>query len=281
MYLAVKHKKDQKGLCENEIKAVPLHPKSKNMQNTNTHQKASKELENIIDEFHRDTSAKQRYASYDFCYGYFQTHRHHLVENMELSCLHLWSYLASWGMLRGSSKLLQECSMKSLSEVINYIDRLPEKIWNIDVPDYAYDEVQDKIINIYTDLKKRIADIKFEEDNTSVSPTKTLVTKIMLGTLGSIPAFDNNFVKAFKKEFSNAYQCPKCSRRESAKCAFSDLNRTSLSCIYCFYFDNKKVLDNIHYPVIGFNGKRLMNLTYKKAKLIDMYGFSIGLRCNE
>lgn len=272
-------KKDQQGLCGNGEKAVLLPAKSKNMQNTYTHHKASKELEYVIDDFHRDTSAKQRFASFDFCYGYFQTHRHHLVENMELSCLHLWSYLASWGMLRGSSKLLQECSMKSLSKVVKYIDRLPERVWNIDVPDYVDEDVLDKILNIYTDLKERIADIKFEEDNTSVSPTKTLVTKIMLGTLGSVPAFDNNFVKAFKKEFSTAYQCPNCCRKKSAKCAFSELNRISLNSIYCFYLDNKKVLDNIHYLVIGFNGKPTMNLTYKKAKLIDMYGFSISMKC--
>lgn len=278
MYLAVKHKKDQKGLYKNEIKAVPLHPKSKNMQNTNTHQKASKELGNIIDEFHRDTSAKQRYASYDFCYGYFQTHRHHLAENMELSCLHLWSYLASWGMLRGSSKLLQECSMKSLSEVINYIDRLPEKIWNIDVPDYTSEEILDKIVKIYSDLQERVAGIKFEEDSTGVSPTKTLITKIMLGTLGCVPAFDNNFVKAFKNEFSNTNQCPNCNRKMSPKCAFSDLNKVALKCIYCFYHDNKQILENRHYPVIGFNGKQTMNLTYKIAKLIDMYGFSKGAK---
>jgi len=242
------------------------------------HQIEKDELRRVISEFHQETSAEQRYASYDFCYGYFQTHRHHLTENLELSCLHLWAYLASWGMLRGSSKLLQECSMKSLSNVIKFLDKLPEGTWGIDIPDYANSEVLEKVVDIYRELKDRISDIKFDEDDTGVSPTKTLVTKIMLGTLGCVPAFDNNFVKAFKSEFATEYKCPSCERKESGKCAFSYLNTSALNCIYCFYIDNKNTLDNIKYPVIGFNGKQTMSLTYKIAKLVDMYGFSVGSR---
>lgn len=241
-----------------------------------THQIKTEELTNAIERFHKQTKAEQRYASYDFCYGYFQTHRHHLTENMELSCLHLWAYLASWGMLRGSSKLLQECSMKSLSNVIRFLDKLPERVWNIDIPDYARSDVQDEIVKIFEKLRNQITDIKFEEDDTCVSPTKTLVTKIMLGTLGCVPAFDNNFVKAFKSEFAAEYKSPSCDKKETEKCAFSRFNTTALNCIYCFYIDNKNTLDNIKYPVIGFNGKRIMNLTYKIAKLVDMYGFSVG-----
>ena len=100
----------------------------------------------------------------------------------------------------------------------------------------------------------------------------------MLGTLGCVPAFDNNFVKVFKNEFSNTNQCPNCNRKMFPKCAFSDLNKVALRCIYCFYHDNKQILENRHYPVIGFNGKQTMNLTYKIAKLIDMYGFSKGAK---
>ena len=222
------------------------------------------DVKEVVDSFHKKVSANRRYASYDFCYGYFQTHRHHLVENMELSCLHLWAYLASWGMLRGSSLLLKECSMKVLSNVITYLDGLPESIWSIDVPKYKNKGVKRNISNIYNELQKKIRDIKFEDMNKHVSATTTLVTKIMLGTLGCVPALDQNFVIAFKKEF------------DESGCNFSELNEDVLNCIYDFYNDNRDLLHPALYRVIGFNGKPTMKLQYKFAKLIDMYGFNIG-----
>ncbi len=58
----------------------------------------------------RDPGA--RYASFDYCFNHFQEHRTAVAEwgepaGMEVSCLHLGFYLASWGMLRGSAELLQ------------------------------------------------------------------------------------------------------------------------------------------------------------------------------
>ena len=62
--------------------------------------------------FMGDRTAEQRYASFDYCFNYFQSFRETgrtvglaAPENMLLSCLHLGFYLASWGMFRGSSDL--------------------------------------------------------------------------------------------------------------------------------------------------------------------------------
>jgi hypothetical protein len=56
----------------------------------------------------------ERYTSFDYCFNYFQLHREQsklpeLVrgEALQLSCLHLGFYLASWGMLRGKADLLK------------------------------------------------------------------------------------------------------------------------------------------------------------------------------
>ena len=53
-----------------------------------------------------------RYTSFDYCYNHFQLHRERgalselvVGPNLQLSCLHLAFYLASWGMLRASSAL--------------------------------------------------------------------------------------------------------------------------------------------------------------------------------
>lgn len=58
---------------------------------------------------------RARYTSFDYCFNYFQSHREQgklpdllRGEALQLSCLHLGFYLASWGMLRGSSELPSE-----------------------------------------------------------------------------------------------------------------------------------------------------------------------------
>src|SRR6266536_362827 len=63
----------------------------------------------------RGMQAGERSASFDYCFNYFQSFREEdKIENlaepshMEGSCLQLAFYLASWGMLRGSSFLLEK-----------------------------------------------------------------------------------------------------------------------------------------------------------------------------
>src|ERR1700733_4094512 len=72
-----------------------------------------------------------RYASFDYCYNYFQMYREQAdvsavaaTANIELSCLHLGFYLASWGMLRGSTDLLKR-SIKHLEPVVAAIAEAP------------------------------------------------------------------------------------------------------------------------------------------------------------
>ncbi|MBR4704116.1 MAG: hypothetical protein IKP02_00755 [Paludibacteraceae bacterium] len=215
------------------------------------HQIKTEELKNAIERFHKQTKAEQRYASYDFCYGYFQTHRDNLLDNLELSCLHLWGYLASWGMLRGSSELLQ-CSPAALKNLITYFDSIRNSsIWDIDVD--VYPQNLDIILNVYADISKIL------EDRLYVTPSKTLVTKIMLGVFGCIPAFDTYFTDTFHKLYKGFYKCEK-----KELCYIED-----------FYRKHQYIIDNMNIPVIDFNG-RMTEIKYTKAKLIDMFGFTIG-----
>ena len=63
-----------------------------------------------------------RYVSFDYCYGYFQSNKGQLAgDNMEISCLRLWAYLASWGMMR-NQKLLQNSNYKVLENTIITIE---------------------------------------------------------------------------------------------------------------------------------------------------------------
>jgi len=68
-----------------------------------------------IAEYLKERSSEERYASFDYCYNYFQSFYENgdikaiaFVENIQLSCLELGFFLASWSMFRGSSFLIEK-----------------------------------------------------------------------------------------------------------------------------------------------------------------------------
>ena len=207
-----------------------------------------------LDNYRSHVTEMSREASYDYCYGYFQTHRHYLAANMEISCLQLWSYLASWGMLRGSSALLNYCNMKVLSEIITYLDRLTDDYWELDLPDYKDEEHREKAIKVYKEIKTKLS-----------HPTETLITKIMMATIGCVPALDGYFAEFIRDEF----------KEEVPYCGFRSVTHRALKYFNTFYVANQN--DFVSYQqkcrVVDFNGNPT-NFFYTKAKLLDMYGWN-------
>src|SRR5688572_2023526 len=133
-----------------------------------------------------------RYASFDYCFNYFQEHRESgrigdlaSPSRLQESCLHLGFYLASWGMFRGSAELLQR-SAKFLEPVIKAIVSASTDIWGIDAN--AYDE---KGIAAVRGVASHVK-WAFPEGGSDI-----LITKIMLGVFGCVPAFDGNFKVGF------------------------------------------------------------------------------------
>lgn len=194
-----------------------------------------------------------RYSSFDYCYNYFKSGKN-LKSDMEKSCLVLGFYLASWGMFRGSSFILQR-SAKHFEKTIEYINGLDRSYWEIDVD--SYDENITKIIEVYKEIKKKIVD----EGKAHL----TLVTKVMLGVFGFVPAYDNYFTDTFRGMYSD--------------CGFRRFNKDSLECIEKFYYANKKVIDDLAKATKTYDFKtgKPGGISYTKAKIIDMYGFQIGL----
>ena len=222
------------------------------LQNQLSPHLADELVKTLIDVFMKKRSVNLRDASYDFCYLYFQRNKGHLADNMECSCMHLWSYLASWGMLRGSSALLQ-CSPAVLKEVIKYFDSISmSAIWSADVDIYDR-KTKQLIIDVYN----KIASIL--NNNTHNAPSVTLVTKIMLGVFGCVPAFDTFFTKTFRVLYDD----------------FKSVREAELNDINNFYIKHKAIIDKIIIQVIDFDGNPT-NFYYKKAKLIDMFGFMVG-----
>ncbi|MFH0733108.1 MAG: hypothetical protein V1773_01500 [bacterium] len=224
------------------------------MVNTHCVKCAVKEFKDIIEPDHR-------YSSFDYCYNYFYNKRGtELTNDIEKSCLVLGFYLASWGMFRGSSFLLQK-SAKYFQKTIEYIATLDEKIWLIDVPDYI-DDIN-IITEIYTNLKSTLIP-KGKKD-------LTLITKVMLGVFGFVPAFDKYFTDAFREIY----------KKEG--CGFSSFNAKSLGHIYSFYKANRDEIDNIadNTYTFDFLTNEKTQIHYPKAKIIDMYGFTVGLKMVE
>ncbi|MDZ4064216.1 MAG: hypothetical protein U1E22_06045, partial [Coriobacteriia bacterium] len=133
-----------------------------------------------------------RYTSFDYCFNHFQAFRKQSEVNalaseqdLQLSCLQLGFYLASWGMLRGSSALLRN-SVKVYAPVIDLIASTDADIWTIDAGDYD-DAACATIIDVSESLRSALP----------AGASDILVTKIMLGVFGCIPAFDTNFKRGF------------------------------------------------------------------------------------
>lgn len=225
---------------------------------------AKSDIDQCIEVFLSRHDVNSRYASFDFCYNYFQTNKGQLSADMEKSCFVLWGYLASWGMLRGSSELLQR-SPHALEVLIKYFDNISTNvIWNIDVPDYA--QHYEDIISVYKQIDTILCELLSRNKGVSI----ILVTKIMLGVFGVVPAFDTYFTQTFNLEFKND---------KEYHSSFSRVDKNSITCIYQFYLSNKEYFDNKEVHVISFDGV-VTKRKYKIAKLIDMYGFTKAIKYN-
>lgn len=207
------------------------------------------EIEKYVGDFLTKTEKHHRYRSFDFCYSHFYFSKLKNKIDIEASCYVLWSYLASWGMLRGSSFMLQK-NPSYLSELVEYIYRKDIHIWQIDVENYSEENI-DLIMQIYGDIKDCL--IKNNEKDL------VLVTKILLGVFSIVPAYDTYFCETF---------------REFSECKFRVFNEDSLRLIRDFYLSNVEIIDNLknQSTVYDFNNNPT-NLKYKQAKIIDMYGF--------
>lgn len=196
-----------------------------------------------------------RYASFDYAFNYFQSQRERdaigdiaSMSQMQLSCLHLGFYLASWGMLRGSGDLLQR-SIKFLEPLVTVIAAAPPMMWEIDAHSYSDDAwwmLEEFAGRIRTALGT---------ERTSARASDTMVTKIMLGVFGCVPAFDTNFKGGF---------------------GVSTFSRSALQQVAEFYHSNAATIERYRWPTLDFDSGRDSSRRYTRAKVIDMIFFVEG-----
>ena len=179
------------------------------------------DIEKVVTDFISQSKPNDRYTSFDYCYNYFRT-TDDLLRDVEKSSLTLGFYLASWGMFRGSS-FLRRKSVKFFEEPVVYISGLDKSVWQIDVDNYTDANIE-KIKEIYAEIKESL--IKNGERDL------VLVTKILLGVFGFVPAFDRYFADTFKEILGG-------------QCGFTRVNNNSLSLIKDFDEANRETIDRL------------------------------------
>ena len=141
------------------------------------------------------TNANGRSRSWEHCYRVFRDARTDPSPDYDYLSLHLAFYVASWGMYRGSSFLLQK-DYKVLSPVVEEVLK-PEYdcLFGVACVDLRELEVQARLTNVYDYIADYFRPIRDEvagrEVASPVSPV--LITKILMGTLGCVPAYDRFF----------------------------------------------------------------------------------------
>ena len=197
-----------------------------------------------------DRKPTKRYASFDYCFNYFQEHRENgrlddllKGEAVQLSCLHLGFYLASWGMFRGAAQLLQR-SVRTYAPVVEALVGAPAHLWTMDADGFDEAAITD-VRSFARTLRSALHD----------AASDTLVTKVMLGTMGCVPAFDNNFKKGFRCSTFG----PKALRR-----------------IGQFYWDHVDAIEAGRERTLDFDTGEATERRYTRAKVIDMIFFVEG-----
>ena len=121
-------------------------------------------------------------------------------------------------------------------------------IWDIDADCYTSVNIQ-KIFNFEEILQQKLPSLK----SSLASPT--LVTKIMLGVFGNVPAFDTYFKNGFR---------------------VYTFSIKSLSRIGEFYRDNVDVIEKYRINTLDFLSGKPTERRYPRAKVIDMIFFIEG-----
>lgn len=204
-----------------------------------------------IHAYHGDLAGDKhhRFRSWEHCYLFFQrTPPAEIANHRDEAALQLAFYLASWGMYRGSSFLLKH-AYTAHSGVIDCL-AAPEfgTLWQSD-----FGAVEGDVALIPTVIAAvqgvRNAYAPFGQ------PTDTLVTKVLLGTFGCLPACDRYFLGGFKsKGFRYSY-----------------VNKTFVERLLHFCRANLAELRSEQERIESTSGVR-----YPLMKLVDMYFWQLG-----
>ncbi len=196
-----------------------------------------------------------RYLSWEHCYSNFIKARIQEKPDIDYLCLQLAFYLASWGMYRGSSFLLQKDYKVHTKVVKEILKKKYDSLAGIDCKDYYKESNQKLLMDLYSKIveiyKPYRQDIK-EDDKETVS--STLITKILMGTLGCVPAYDRYFISGIKNR----------------KVTTGNFNIQSILKLVDFYVENMDSFEPVRKKM------KVNGLPYPQMKMLDMGFWQLG-----
>ena len=223
--------------------------------------KSAKMLIQSSSEFYRRLKEDEfgRYRSWEHCYYCFFEARGKKKPDVDYLSLQLAFYLASWGMYRGSSFLLQKDYKVHIPVVEEILNKRYDCLFGLECRDLQKDEVWDCLCSLEEYLKRyydgvRRSIVEFADVKKGISDT--LTTKIMMGTLGCVPAYDRYFVEGVKDR----------------KITSGIYTRKSLLQLAEFYEENREKLEEVR------SNMKVYDLPYPQMKLLDMGFWQIGFK---
>jgi len=168
--------------------------------------------------------------------------------------LQLAFYLASWGMYRGSSFLLQHAYTVHRPVIDVLVNPRFETLKD---PSFGTRAADLQLVPIVSELVAAVkaAYLPFARRISAGDPTDTLATKVILGTIGCLPACDRYFIDGFK----------------SQSFPDSSLNRKSISKVVDFCQANAAELRSQQASL-----EETCGIRYPIMKLVDMYFWQLG-----
>ena len=201
-----------------------------------------------------------RYRSWEHCYVAFASYREDKLseDSLDSLSLHLSFYLASWGMYRGSSFLLQKDYRVHAAAIKELMRDEYAGLWALKCENAADQlgrlfALANSLEKIYSGVRSSAyASIKRGIPKQSVSDT--LITKILMGTLGCVPAYDQYFCAGMIK----------CGIKPA------QFKHESIENLSRYYVENSGDFENWRQAVSGGG------VEYPQMKMLDMYFWQIG-----
>ena len=162
-------------------------------------------------------------------------------------------------MLRGSSWLQRSTNASHYRATIEAIEQANPALRGVDAGDYQDPAVRAQILDTYKVLTKTL----LPEGGTP----ETLVTKVMLGVWGVIPAYDVYLKAAFRYLGEGSKE----------KAAFNYTRERSLALLADFYAEHSDEIERLagQHRTVDFNGQRTEQ-PVTSMKVIDMFAFQAG-----
>lgn len=202
-----------------------------------------------------------RYRSWEHCYKHFYDERTNNNPDYDSLSLHLAFYLASWGMYRGSSFLLQKDYKVHEPVVREILKSKYDSLFGIKSSEFR-DESNQKLLqelNAYMTNYYGSVRLSIVENIPKKDISETLITKVLMGTLGCVPAYDRYFIAGIKNQ----------------KISTGNYNLNSLLKLVEFYEENNDKLEKVRKTL------KVCDMDYPQMKLLDMVFWQVGFELDE